>query len=81
MYNLYDHVINCAVLQIYDWFWSNQNRDTTYFAIFAHISHYWKITSLNFNNRVCGPMIFAIFAALLVKKQKLNPYSFLETVI
>ena len=40
-----------------------------------------KITSLNFNNRVCGPVIFAIFAALLVKKQKLNPYSFLETVI
>lgn len=45
------------------------------------ISHYGKITSLNFNNRVCGPMIFAIFAALSVKKQKLNPYSFLETVI
>ncbi len=49
--------------------------------LFRNLSHYGKITSLNFNNRVCGPMIFAIFAALLVKKQKLNPYSFLETVI
>ena len=32
-----------------------------------------KITSLNFNNRVCGPMIFAIFPSLTL--------SFVETRI